>query len=300
VFRGRKGTGKGTFGRVMAELCGRHGMHATSSGHLTGRFNLHLRDCICLFADEAFWAGDKSHEGILKGLVTEPTQIYEGKGSNAETGPNLVHVVMASNEAWVVPSSSGDEERRYCVSDVTDGRKGDRAFFDALNRQLDGGGRAAFLHDMLRRDLGEWHPRDSIPATEAAAEQALMSMGPHEQWLLELVHTGAAPGGEWACAGDWEAGEAWAFSEQLYEDFKRSARDRGHGRVQSPIAFGLALKKAFGDDYRKRRIRVPDGTFVHASGSDGRAWATRLPPRRQLEKRYEKELAAIDRKERSR
>ncbi|PPT83896.1 hypothetical protein XthCFBP4691_16595 [Xanthomonas theicola] len=37
------------------------------------------------------------------------------------------------------------------VVDV-DSRKNDHAFFDALNRQLDNGGRAAFLHDMLARD----------------------------------------------------------------------------------------------------------------------------------------------------
>ncbi len=52
-FRGAKGTGKGTFGRELVALAGRHGLHVSSPAHLTGRFNAHLRDCICLFADEA-------------------------------------------------------------------------------------------------------------------------------------------------------------------------------------------------------------------------------------------------------
>ena len=29
----------------------------------------HLRDAVFVFADEAFFAGDKAHEGVLKALV---------------------------------------------------------------------------------------------------------------------------------------------------------------------------------------------------------------------------------------
>jgi hypothetical protein len=33
-----------------------------------------------LFADEAFWAGDRKGEGALKRMVTEPTLFIEQKG----------------------------------------------------------------------------------------------------------------------------------------------------------------------------------------------------------------------------
>jgi len=32
---------------------------------LVGNFNAHLIDCVLLFADEAFWAGDKQGENTL-------------------------------------------------------------------------------------------------------------------------------------------------------------------------------------------------------------------------------------------
>lgn len=59
AFKGAKGTGKGTLGRVLQHIAGAHGLHISSPEHITGRFNSHLQNCICLFADEAFWAGDK-------------------------------------------------------------------------------------------------------------------------------------------------------------------------------------------------------------------------------------------------
>lgn len=47
-----------------------------------------LRDCIALFADEAFWAGDRAGESVLKMLVTEPVIPIEGKGRDLVLVPN--------------------------------------------------------------------------------------------------------------------------------------------------------------------------------------------------------------------
>ena len=69
VLRGGKGSGKGIFGRWLRRMFGQHGMQVTNSSHLVGKFNLHLRDCIFLFADEAFYAGDKQHESVLLSLI---------------------------------------------------------------------------------------------------------------------------------------------------------------------------------------------------------------------------------------
>ena len=62
-----EGTGKGILGRYLKKLCGHHELHITHAPHLTRRFNAYLHDCIFLFADEAFFAGDKQHGDILKG-----------------------------------------------------------------------------------------------------------------------------------------------------------------------------------------------------------------------------------------
>ena len=47
------------------------------------RFNQHLKDALLVFVDEGFWAGDKTAEGILKGMVTEKYFMCEPKGKDA-------------------------------------------------------------------------------------------------------------------------------------------------------------------------------------------------------------------------
>ncbi len=223
AFKGAKGTGKGTLGRVLQQLAGPHGLHISSPEHITGRFNSHLQNCICLFADEAFWAGDKSGEAKLKALVTEPTVAYEGKGRDAVMGKNLIHIVMASNSDWVVPAGL-DGERRFAVFEVNESHKDDRAFFRELNRQLDEGGRAAFLHDMLARDIEGWHPRNDIPQNSALADQKLRGMDPEFSWWYSLLYEGDLPG--YDEDRDWQGGEVELDKTDLYDSYLSFARNR--------------------------------------------------------------------------
>ena len=86
VFQGDEGTGKGTLFRLMLKLFGAHGLHITQTSHLVGHFNAHLRWALFVFVDEGYWAGDKAAEGVLKGLVTEPTIAIEVKGPRRVSG----------------------------------------------------------------------------------------------------------------------------------------------------------------------------------------------------------------------
>ena len=79
VLKGGKGTGKGTLGNGLVRIFGQHATHISSVRHLVGNFNAHLRDACLLFADEAYWPGDKAAEGTLKRLITEPTLFIEPK-----------------------------------------------------------------------------------------------------------------------------------------------------------------------------------------------------------------------------
>jgi len=108
VLRGLKGSGKGILFTWLAKAWGQHGVHITNAKHLVGNFNAHLRDAVMLFADEAFFAGDRQHESVLKGLITEPTLPIEGKYQNVVQVANMLHVGMASNSDWVVPATRDD------------------------------------------------------------------------------------------------------------------------------------------------------------------------------------------------
>src|SRR5262249_40575560 len=159
-----------TIGRTFHKLFGQHGMHIASRDQLTGRFNAHLRDCVALFADEAVFPGDKRGEGMLKAFITEPALTSEKKFENAVMSPNFLHIIMASNSDWVVPA--GMEERRFAVFHVNKPPTDffNREFWKNLNAELDDGGYAALLHDLLKCDISNFNPRD-IPQTAALAEQ---------------------------------------------------------------------------------------------------------------------------------
>lgn len=249
AFQGAKGTGKGTLGRVLQHIAGAQGLHISSPEHITGRFNSHLQNCICLFADEAFWAGDKSGEAKLKALVTEPTVAYEGKGRDAVMGKNLIHIVMASNSDWVVPAGL-DGERRFAVFQVNNSRKDDTAFFDALNRQLNNGGRAAFLHDMLARDIEGWHPRNDIPQNSALADQKLRGMDVEFSWWHSLLYTGELPG--YDEGRDWQDGAVELDKADLYDSYLAFARNRTKHPRSLPGLAKVLLAKV---DVSARQIR---------------------------------------------
>lgn len=192
VFRGEKGSGKGTFARALKDIFGQHGLHIFSAKHLTGNFNAHLRTCLLLFSDEAFWAGDKQGESTLKGLVTEPTMMIEQKGVDAVQWKNRLKVIMAANNEWVVPA--GPMERRYAVFEVSDRKVDNRPYFAAINAELEAGGLAAMTHDLLNLDLAGWHPRSGIK-TKALLEQKRQSMTPLEEWFCSILEDGTIPGG---------------------------------------------------------------------------------------------------------
>lgn len=231
VFRGGRGTGKGTFGTALKELFGQHGLQISSAEHLSGRFNAHLRDVSMLFADEAYWPGDKSAEGNLKRLITEPTLAIEAKGVDLEETKNCLHVIMASNEDWVVPA--GPDERRYAAFDVAEHRKGDRDWFGKIKKQLQDGGLSALLHDLQAMDLGEWHPRQ-IYRTAALAQQKARSLPPEDEWIEMLLQDGVLP------ADRSMAENGIAYSHRLRHDARLRVPRLSH---VSDKRLGAALKR---------------------------------------------------------
>jgi Bifunctional DNA primase/polymerase, N-terminal/Family of unknown function (DUF5906)/Primase C terminal 2 (PriCT-2) len=198
VLRGGKGSGKGVFANALGKCFGEHALHIFNQDHLTGKFNGHLRSCVFLYADEAYWAGDKKAESVLKGLITERTLLIEQKGIDAVQWPNRLHVLMAANAEWVVPA--GPDERRFAVFDVSNkyaqGAAPDserRDYFNALFHEIDNGGVEAMLYDLMNRDLSNWHPRQ-IYETEGLRKQKQRSLSLLDQWFVELLQEGRLPG----------------------------------------------------------------------------------------------------------
>ena len=201
IFQGSEGTGKGLIGRLMMDMFGSAGLQISVSRHLVGNFNAHLDGIVFLFADEAFWAGDKAARGTLFGLITEPYLTLERKGIDAKQVSNMLHIMMASNEEWVVPANY--DSRRFAVFAVSSKYKQNSCYFTPLYEQINNGGREAFLHVLLNRDISDFHPRQIIK-TAAFKEQVIRSLDPKQafwlHWLEEgylPIHFGTAPKDVW-------------------------------------------------------------------------------------------------------
>ena len=206
VMRGGRGVGKSFFAHTFGQMFGRHYMHISNSGHLVGNFNSHLRDLVVLFADEAFFAGDKKHESILKTLVTEEQMAIEAKGIDVEMAPNCIHLIMASNDLHVIPA--GGDERRFFVVDVGEEKKQNTSYFRAINAQMngerdskgdfEGTGYKALLNYLRTMDLTGFEVRQ-VPTTAALREQKLLSLSVVEEWWYQKLLNGCtlSNGDEW-------------------------------------------------------------------------------------------------------
>lgn len=246
VLRGDRGTGKGLFAKYFGQLFGSHFLPISSPKHLVGNFNVHLRTCIVLFADEAFWAGDHQATSRLKALITESTISIEPKFRDVISVPNMLHILMASNNAWVVPA--GNTERRFLVLDVANTQAQNHTYFGELVQQMEaGGGSAALLHALHETNLSSWNHRVA-PKTKALLEQQLMTMGSiFGFWYRCLRDGGFGPQfSEWSTVG----------RRYLYQRFREYCRNAGMGRPGDQTRFGVRLRELIPGKKLKRGPEV--------------------------------------------
>lgn len=191
VFRGKQRTGKGTFGRLMNKIFNYAGSHITDPRSMSSRFNNHLMGICLAFLDEVVRPENKAIASMMKALLTEPRLKFEGKGIDLIGAKNRLKVIMATNHDWVVSAETDDH--RYSIFDVSNAHASDKQYFDALFAEIDGGGAAAFLHDLLEMDLKGWHPRQDLPETAAKVDQKRLSLDPPERVFNDLLLAGEFP-----------------------------------------------------------------------------------------------------------
>lgn len=234
VLKGDQGTGKGTLCKHLGGIIGQHYVHLTQTKHLVGNFNSHLEAALFIFADEAFLADKKSSEGVLKALITEDRLIIEKKGINARTAKNHVHLMVASNNDWVVNSEIGD--RRFFVVQVSDKRKRDREFFGALENQMNHGGKEALLHYLMNYDLSGYD-LGVFPNTRAVYEEKINSFNPVQKFWFSRLQEGTLLSSE-SC---W--GTGMVSAKDFKNEFFSFCSEVGISRIQHESEFGKELRK---------------------------------------------------------
>ncbi|MFI3221565.1 MAG: DUF5906 domain-containing protein [Methylococcaceae bacterium] len=193
VLRGEEGAGKGILASFLQSIWGKHGYKVGSSKHLTGAFNAHLADVCYLFADEAFFSGDRQQADVLKGLVTESTMTIERKGVDSITQPNYLKIFMSTNSEYAVPA--GRDSRRYFVTDVSSRHLKDESYFDPLVKDCNTDAvKAAFLYEMLNMDLTGFKT-SQIPESRGLRSQRYHAMDSAQHWLVDVLLNGSLKNG---------------------------------------------------------------------------------------------------------
>jgi hypothetical protein len=263
---GEQGAGKGIFARTFGNLFGEHFAHIANGDQLTGRFNASVGKSCFIFLDEAVWAGDKKGEGVLKALITEPSLTLEAKFRDPITVANRLRIMVASNNDWAVPAGIGD--RRWLILNINNRHAGTKNadYFAALKDEVDNGGPAAMLHDLLAMDLSAFNVRD-VPRTAAKAQQQALSLPSLEAWLYQVLQEGAIeeriqPGSA-VLRHDWQANGLIVSKDvahAAYEDFSNRRRDY---RPATKSVWSKHLAKVLGPSLTPIR-RVAEGGRIRS------------------------------------
>jgi hypothetical protein len=232
VLIGMPGTGKGILAHSYGRLWGPHFVTVTHPEHVLGRFSGHLIAKRFVFIDEGTFGGNRREAGQLKTRITEPEIILEKKGVDAIRMKNRMIFMLASNEASVVPADKND--RRWMIFEVGDKCREDRAYFGAMQRQLEDGGYEAMLHELLGRDISKGPNPRQVIKTAALFDQIIQAQGPEIGYIHMILEHGRLP-------QNWVDGPAVTTIRALVEELRR-AFPSSSGYV-GEIALGKTLRR---------------------------------------------------------
>lgn len=275
-----KGTGKGFFCHHFGKLMGTHYRQVTQTRHLVGNFNGHLADCLLLCADEAFWAGDKQAQGVIKGLITEHTTAIERKHQDVIEVPNRLRIIFNSNEDWIVPA--GLDERRFFVLEVGSAQKQNRPYFASIEKQLLSGGYKAMLYDLLHMDISGLD-LGNVPQTAALLQQKEQSMTTEQRfWYGRLWNGDLADRREW---------EEWTPTDELYEAYLKESKSVGERRRKVEMDFSREIKRLCpGVDKKQVTVTVWEQFRGEWVRSTARLRSYKFPPLTECRAAFEKAI----------
>jgi hypothetical protein len=191
ILQGLPGTGKGILAHAYGRLWGRHYISVTHQSHVSGRFNAHLLGKRFVFIDEGTFGGNRRDAGVIKTRITEPFFILEVKGVDPMKVRNRMIFMIASNEDSIVAADKGD--RRWQVFQVAEGKRGNRAYFAQILRQLEQGGHEAMLHDLLLRDISKGPDPRQVIRNTGLFEQYIRAAPPEMRYLHQVLDNGFLP-----------------------------------------------------------------------------------------------------------
>tara|TARA_Y100001980_G_C14556444_1_gene347955 strand:+ start:6894 stop:9221 length:2328 start_codon:yes stop_codon:yes gene_type:complete len=229
VLVGSEGCGKSMVIDAIGQIFQEYYIHLCEMMDLTGRFNSLLANGLLIFADEAFWGGNKADSGKLKGMITERQIRCEHKGVDTYYLDNFSNYIMASNHYWAVPA--GENARRWCCLGCKSTYNLDDKYFTNLKSCLYDEnmlGVKCLLKYLSTIDISNFVPTH-VPVTPLLRQQKENSFDSLESWWDQVLHR--------AYILTWAEYDNLDFniSEEIDEGLKRFHKGPKYGYQMLPL-----------------------------------------------------------------
>ncbi len=270
ILIGGQGIGKGTLGKILRLIWSATYWQIHKIDEVTGNFNAVLERAFMVFLDEAMFAGDRKASDALKSLVTEPViQINEKYQPTRQT--RSYHRFFAATNSEHFKNTERDDRRDFVLK-VSEAKKDVHSYWSALNSEIEHGGTAALMHDLLAMDLSGFNVR-AKPSTAALVEQKLLSLAPVERWWFNVLSQGHVEGSD-----DWQD-----FISTT--DIIAAVMDFSGGKIfrkPSPVEVVKAMK-----------LICPSATNKQQQESLGRHRGLSLPGLEQARREFEQYIGGV-------
>lgn len=187
ILLGGQGIGKGTLGSILRRIWSATYLHIHQIRAIVGDFNGALERSFIVFLDEALFVGDHNSTDAFKSIATEPVLNINEKHQPARQIQSY-HRFFAATNANHFKATDRDDRRDFVLR-VSENRKGDHAFWAALNHEIENGGVEALAHDLMLHDLTGFNVR-AKPNTRELTEQKLQSLEKFPRWWFDCLSRG--------------------------------------------------------------------------------------------------------------
>jgi hypothetical protein len=196
----------------------------------------------------------------------------ERKGIDGVAVANCLHVLMSSNQDWILRIAP--EDRRYCVVDVCEERM-PKEEYDSLRKHMLSGGAAALHAFLAARDITRFDVVSDRPASVAGLRQKAHSVEGLDAAWFEFLQSGELP----AFCVEREDGSMWLPSSSFLDYLNRTRRPRklyGPNLLRNLLTGPQENCKGAGMGFEKER-------------KDGRAgpWGYAIPPLAEARRRWD-------------
>ena len=135
---------------------------------------------------------------------------------------------------------AAQDARRFFVLEVAETVKGDHAYFAAIRQQMETGGHAAMLHDLLAFDLTGFNVR-AVPVTEGLQRQKKLSLPTTQAWWLDCLERGYVFRSKLGLEKEFAVWRPKISTELLFASYLEFAKAAGERRLLTREGLGRFL-----------------------------------------------------------